>query len=116
MIRFTPALLLLLTGCAGPDAATGGMAASTEQADTLSITAANDGDGCLLMVGGRRLTSEQFTEIARTWPNRRVSLNIAPQTQYRCVGGALFTLQRYGFEGEVIDAESRRRVPFVSPG
>lgn len=115
MIRLTSALLLLLTGCAGADAATEGVTASTEQADTLSITAANDGDGCALMVGGRQLTPEQFAEIARTWPSRRVALTMAPQTRYRCVGGVIFTLQQYGFEGEIIDAESGRRVPFVNP-
>ena len=115
MIRWTSALLLMLAACVGRDAVADGLVASTDPANTLSISAANDGDGCSLVVGSRRLTSEQFTELARTWPSRRMTLTIAPQTRYRCVGGVIFTLQRYGFEGQLIDAESGRRVPFVSP-
>ena len=105
----------MLTACIGRDAAADGLAASADPANTLTVAAANDGGGCSLVVGGRRLTSEQFTELARTWPSRRVILTAAPLTQYRCVGGIIFTLQRYGFEGAVIDGESGRRIPFVSP-
>jgi hypothetical protein len=103
----------MLTACMGPEAAADRMVASPDPTGILAVTAANEGDGCSLMVGGQRLTSEQFTELAMAWPSRRVALTMAPQTKYRCAGGIIFTLQRYGFEGQVIDAESGRQFPLA---
>ena len=102
------ALLLLVTACVGGDAADRSVA-SADPRDALAITTAGEEDGCSLVVQGQRVTSEQFTKLAKSWPNRRAILTMAPGTQYRCVGGVVFTLQRFGFDAQIIDVQSGPR-------
>ena len=71
-------------------------------ASTLVVNVKRDGDGCHVSVNGERVTSDRLLEIGRNGRNRRAIVVFDKDTPYKCIGGAIFTLQRAG-------------IPFVEP-
>jgi hypothetical protein len=64
----------------------------------LLVTARRHGEACRIIAAGRRVTSDQFTHLAERWPSRRAVFRMQQDTPYRCVGGVIFTLQRFGYQ------------------
>ena len=57
-----------------------------------------DGE-CIVTLAGRRMSDAELLEAARAWRGRRVRLEGAPGgIRFRCIGGAVFTIQRAGVE------------------
>jgi hypothetical protein len=67
-----------------------------QSSPALVISAKRDGDGCRVTVEGERVTSERLLEIGRSSPRRRAIVIYDKDTPYKCIGGAVFTLQRAG--------------------
>lgn len=56
---------------------------------------------CSIEVEGRKVTTDELFEIAQpeVKPGRRAHIDSdMTQTPYRCIGGAIYTLQRAGFK------------------
>ena len=62
----------------------------------LVVTAQRDGDGCLILVDGERVTSDQLLEVAAKAQKRRAIVLYDKNTPYKCIGGSIFALQRAG--------------------
>ncbi len=62
----------------------------------LVVNVRRDGQGCRVSVEGDQVPSERLLEIARTSGKRRGIVVFEKDTPYRCIGGAIFTLQRAG--------------------
>ena len=62
----------------------------------LVVTAQRDGDGCLILVDGERVTSDLLLEVAGKAKKRRAIVLYDKNTPYKCIGGSIFTLQRAG--------------------
>jgi hypothetical protein len=77
---------LLLASCIG----------FRERKPPLVVNVKRDGDGCYVTVGGERVTSDQLKEIARNSVSRRGIVVYDRDTPYRCIGGAIYTLQLGG--------------------
>ncbi len=67
-----------------------------QSSPALVVSAKGNGDGCRVTVDGERVTSERLLEIGRSSARRRAIVIYDKDTSYRCVGGAVFTLQRAG--------------------
>jgi hypothetical protein len=55
---------------------------------------------CRFEHGGRPVSSDELETLARSWATRprRATLMIVGDAPYRCIGFAVYTLQRTGFE------------------
>ena len=54
---------------------------------------------CETRVDGRVVTSEELLVLARGWEGTALIVGDGFDTPYRCVGGAIFALQRAGVQG-----------------
>lgn len=62
-------------------------------------TASRNGDGCRVRIDGRAYPDfEAPTAAARAWRGRRAEVRGDIDTPYRCIGGAVFALQRAGIK------------------
>jgi hypothetical protein len=98
--RFDPILIAL---SAGPAI---GSAASAEVAPFV-VAVRGPATACTIEVAGRRVTLDELLAIARRQPkpkrHARIVSDMGP-APYRCIGGAIYTLQRAGFENVAFDA------------
>lgn len=62
----------------------------------LVVSVKREGDGCQVSVQGERVTSDRLLEIGRAAAKRPGIVVYAKDAPYKCVGGAVFTLQRAG--------------------
>jgi hypothetical protein len=62
----------------------------------LVVAATRDGEGCRVSVEGQRVTNDQLLETGRRARARRGIVLFDRDTPYKCVGGAVFTLQQAG--------------------
>ena len=69
-----------------------------EREPPLVVNVKRDGDGCRVTVEGERVTSDRLLEIGRGAARRRAIIVYAKDddTPYKCIGGAIYTLQRAG--------------------
>ncbi|QAY75185.1 hypothetical protein [Sphingosinicella sp. BN140058] len=67
-----------------------------QDAAQLVLNVKRDGGGCRVMLQGERVTSERLMEIGRQAKTRRAIVLHDKETPYKCIGGAVFTLQRAG--------------------
>lgn len=89
MLKLAAGLLLaLVAGCA--------------QTPPLVVRANGNGASCTVTVNGDMFFEEDFTEARlqrlRDEHGRRIVLDSGAETPYRCIGGAIFNLQRAGFD------------------
>ncbi len=54
---------------------------------------------CEIRVDGRLVTSDELAVLARGWEGNALIVGDGYDTPYRCVGGAVFALQRAGMQG-----------------
>lgn len=62
----------------------------------LVVSVTRDGEGCRVTVAGEQVTSDRLLEIGRSARSRRGIVLYDRDTPYKCIGGAIFTLQRAG--------------------
>ncbi|HEV2747267.1 MAG TPA: hypothetical protein VGW34_08215 [Allosphingosinicella sp.] len=66
----------------------------------LAALASEDGDPrdhCWIEAGGRRLPLHAVEPDSQAWRGRKVTLELSdPRIPYKCIGGAVFVLQRAG--------------------
>ncbi|WP_174296363.1 ExbD/TolR family protein [Sphingomonas bacterium] len=67
-----------------------------EEASPLIMNAQRDGEGCRITVNGERVTSEQLVELSRSTSRRLGIVLYDRDTPYKCIGGAIYSLQRAG--------------------
>lgn len=65
-------------------------------APPLVVNVKRDGEACRVTVEGERVTSDRLLEIGRSATKRRSIVLYDKDTPYKCIGGAIFTLQRAG--------------------
>jgi biopolymer transport protein ExbD len=65
----------------------------------LNIHVSSDGGAtqCVAELDGRRIAPESLGTLARRWRRREVHITGTIDTPYRCVGAAIYALQRAGF-------------------
>jgi len=98
MPRTLPIALVALgaAGCATPPAAP----------PPIQVVALPAGDGCRFQVEGRTYPGlESLTAAAPRWRGRRAVVSGGTDIPYKCVGGALFALQRAGLKPVTFIAE-----------
>ena len=64
----------------------------------LVVSVKRDGDGCRVMVEGEAVTSDRLTDIGRSAKARRAIVLHDKDTPFKCIGGAVLTLQRAGLD------------------
>lgn len=63
----------------------------------LLVDVSRDGEeGCIVRVDQRQLGSEELLEYARTRRGGKAIVRADQDSPWRCIGGAIFTLQRSG--------------------
>ena len=67
-----------------------------ERAPPLVVAVKRDGDGCRVTVNGERVTSGRLLEMGRSATRRRAIVLYVRDTPYKCIGGAVYTLQHAG--------------------
>lgn len=67
-----------------------------QSSPVLVVSVMRGGDGCHVTVEGESVTSERLLDIGRSSPQRRAIVIYDKDTPYKCIGGAIFTLQRAG--------------------
>ncbi|WP_106639865.1 hypothetical protein [Allosphingosinicella vermicomposti] len=88
--------LLLATTLAGSAALLGSCVRTAPAGVPLVVSAKRDGEGCLIIIEGERASSERLLEIGRATNKTRAIVIYFKDTPYKCLGGAIFTLQRAG--------------------
>jgi hypothetical protein len=83
LLSATLAVLLVPSACAHRDAGS-----------PITIAVARGDEGCTIRVNDRQVSSDELSVALRAWPNRRAILQYQMDTPYRCIGGAIFLLQR----------------------
>jgi len=88
--------LLILVAIGAAAALLAACVRTREPSPLFVVSAMRGGDGCRVLVEGKRVTSEQLLEIGRRSASRRAVVIYSQGTPYRCIGGSIFTLQRAG--------------------
>ncbi len=83
LLSATLAVLLVASGCVHRDAGS-----------QIVIFVAREAEGCAIRVNDRQVSSDELSAALRAWPNRRAILRYDADAPYRCIGGAIFLLQR----------------------
>jgi len=65
----------------------------------IHVSAELVGEECRLRAEGRPLTTDELTAAAGKWKGRSVILDMVGNTPYKCIGAAIFALQRSGVTG-----------------
>lgn len=75
------------------------------------VTVRAAANGCSIWVAGSEVTLDRLSGISRRQieQTRRVRVEYDEETPYRCIGAAIYTLQRAGFES--VDARAGPAVP-----
>jgi hypothetical protein len=60
------------------------------------LSFAMSGEECRFETEGRSMSLKALTAAASAWRRRGVHLDATPATPYKCLGGAIFALQRAG--------------------
>jgi len=62
----------------------------------LVVSVSLDGAACRVVVSGERVTSERLNELGRPASKRRAIVIYDKETPFKCVGSAIYALQRAG--------------------
>lgn len=62
----------------------------------LVVSISHDGEICRVIVSGERVTSDRLTKVSRATRHRRAIVIYNKETPFKCVGGAVYALQRGG--------------------
>jgi hypothetical protein len=96
------ALTITLNGCS-----------NASDSAPLEVVVRGPASACTIEIGGRKLTPDELLAIGRAQAKSGRQAHIVSDmanTPYRCIGGAIFTLQRAGFKDVDFAADSSSKL------